>query len=66
MTERGTLEVPDEEAVKEWRDVACALGDMLPLADHIGYGFLVAVLDARERVEMALERVEAKVREDSG
>jgi hypothetical protein len=66
MTERGTLEVPDEEAVKEWRDVACALGDMLPLADHIGYEFLVAVLDAIERVEMALERVEAKVREDSG
>jgi cold shock protein len=63
---REEKQVPDEEAIKEWRATARALRDLLPLAENIGLGFLIAATDATERVEMALERAEARIREASG
>ena len=59
------LEVPDEEAITEWRAAHRALADLLPLADHIGTGFLIAVTDAMSRTEIALERAKVRVRESS-
>jgi hypothetical protein len=59
------LELSGEEAVNEWRDAARALDDLSPLAGHIGLGFYVAVADASRRVDIALERAEARVRESS-
>lgn len=59
------LEVPDAEAVEQWRDAYYALEEFLPIADRGGLGFLVAVTDALARVEVALERAKERVREAS-
>jgi hypothetical protein len=59
------LALSGEDAAKEWRDASRALVDLLPLANHIGLGFYIAVMDASSRVKIALERAEARVREAS-
>ena len=57
------LEIPEEEAVKEWREAYNALGDLMPFADRIGLGMMAAVSDALERVGIALERAKERVRQ---
>jgi hypothetical protein len=57
------LEVPDEEAAKEWREAYYALGDLVQIAGRINQATLTAVMDAHPR--LALERAKARVREAS-
>jgi hypothetical protein len=59
------LEVPDEEAAKEWREAYYALGDLVQIAGRINQATLTAVMDAQARAEIALERAKARVREAS-
>lgn len=60
------LELSGEEAVEEWRVTYRALNDLAEVANHISSGTYIALIDARERVRIALERAEARVREASG
>jgi hypothetical protein len=57
------LGVPDEEAVKEWRTAYHALDDLVHVADRIGEGTLVAVMDAQERARIALQRARERIRQ---
>ncbi len=56
------LELPDDEAVEEWRNACNALDDLVHVANHLGVGTMVAIMDARARAGIALERAEERVR----
>lgn len=57
------LQVPNEEAVKEWREAYNALGDMVHVANRIGRGTMAAVMDAQCRAKIALQRAKERVRQ---
>jgi hypothetical protein len=59
------LELSGEEAVEEWRVAYRALDDLASVANHISVGTYVALIDARERVRIALDRSKARVIEAS-
>ena len=43
------LRIPYEEAVKEWREASLALDALVLVADRLGFGTTVAIVDAQER-----------------
>jgi hypothetical protein len=57
------LDVPDEEAVKEWQTASDALEALHGVADLIGLGTLVAIDDAQRRAEIACARARERVRQ---
>ena len=60
------LEVPDEEAVEQWRAAYDALESLVHVGGHIGGGTMVAIVDAQTRVGIALERARERVRRGRG
>jgi hypothetical protein len=56
------LDVPDEEAVKEWREAYNALESLMHVAEYMGPGTMAAIADALSRVEVAQERAREGVR----
>ena len=57
------LGLPDEEALEEWRKACHALGDMVEMAEHIGLGAQVCIMDAQHRAQVALEWTQERVRQ---
>jgi hypothetical protein len=57
------LEVPDEEAVEQWRTAQNVLGSLVAVADQINLATMVAVMDAERRAGIALERAKERVRQ---
>ncbi len=55
-------ELPDEEAVEEWRNACNALEDLVHVANRMGLGTIVAIMDAHPRAHIALERARERVR----
>jgi hypothetical protein len=59
------MDLPDEEAVEQWSDATYVLDALVTVADRIGLGTMVAIMDARERADVALKRTRARLREAS-
>jgi hypothetical protein len=59
------LEVPDEEAIEQWRIADDALEALVHVANNIGLGTMVAIMDAKYRVGVALEWTRERVRRAS-
>jgi hypothetical protein len=57
------LELPDEEAIEEWRNASDVLETLVHVANHAGLGSMVAIMDAHARVGVALERAKERVRQ---
>jgi hypothetical protein len=57
------LDVPDEEAVKQWRTACNVLADLADVADSINLATVIAVMDAGTRASIALERTRERVRQ---
>jgi hypothetical protein len=57
------LEVPDEEAVEQWRTADDTLEALIHVADNVNLATMVAIMDARCRVEVALRRTKERVRQ---
>ena len=57
------VDVPDEEAVEQWRIASHVLGSLFEVADQINLATLVAIMDAQCRAGVALERAQERVRQ---
>ena len=57
------LGLPDEEALEEWHKACQALGDLAEVAEHMGLGVQVCIMDAQHRAQVALERTQERVRQ---
>ena len=56
------MDLPDEEAIEEWRTACNVLADLVHVANNIGLGTMVAVMDAQYRVGVALERARERAK----
>jgi hypothetical protein len=59
------LELPDEEAEKEWHEAYHVLDSLVLIAHHLNQATLLALMDVQARAEIALKRAKARVREAS-
>jgi hypothetical protein len=57
------LDVPDEEAVEEWRTAIDVLEPLVHVGNNIGLGVSVALGDAHWRGSIALERARERARQ---